>query len=179
MLKRWLRNIVSRRNRERGQSTVEFVVVIPFLFLIFFLIVDFGWLFKNWIVVTNAARETSRCASVDRCLIDGELVTPELFARQQIINGLGSNVLDSTQVTVRYVDDNDRPGIQRGDSVLVCINADNEFISPVIPFLSLVAGSSAISDSIGLKARNEMRLEQTPLSDPDPENESCNFDDGP
>jgi hypothetical protein len=77
------------------------------------------------------------------------------------------------------VDDNDRPGIQRGDSVLVCIDADNEFISPVIPFLSLVAGSTTISDSISLKARNEMRLEQTPLSDPEPGDESCDFDDGP
>ncbi|HEU0073611.1 MAG TPA: TadE family protein [Dehalococcoidia bacterium] len=153
-------------NRERGQSAAEFVVVVPFLFLIFFLIVDFGWLFKNWIVVTSAARETTRCAAVARCYVDDAETTPQEFACEQIRGGIGSNVLDNTLVTVEYFDLPDTPaGIEggQGDYVVVSIASQNEFISPVVPFLSVITGgASGLSDSIELNARNVMRLEQTP-----------------
>ena len=57
------------RKRERGQTTAEFVIVVPFLLLLFFLMVDFGWLFKNWLVVTNTGREVARRA-VSNCRLN-------------------------------------------------------------------------------------------------------------
>src|SRR5688572_13999686 len=80
------------RKRERGQSTAEFVMVVPFLLLLFFLMVDFGWIFKNYLVVTNTGREVARCAVVSKCSVDGTEVGPEELAKSRISAGLFSNV---------------------------------------------------------------------------------------
>src|SRR6187431_2429381 len=69
-----------KMKRERGQTTAEFVLVLPALLLFFFLMVDFGWMLKNWIVVTNTAREVARCAVVDNCSLNGTAVTPQQLA---------------------------------------------------------------------------------------------------
>jgi TadE-like protein len=174
MLNRRLRSIFSTLgDRERGQSAVEFVVVVPFLFLIFFLIVDFGWLFKNWIVVTSTASETARCAAVADAELCPDAAGARAFALQQIIDGVGTNVLNGSSIEVKYLDVNDDGEITRGDSVLVCIAAPNKFISPVVPFLSLVSGGSALSDPVVLHASNEMRLEQTPEGATPSADDSC------
>jgi hypothetical protein len=155
------------RSRERGQSTAEFVIILPFLLLFLFLIVDFGWLLKNYIVVTNTAREAARCGAVDRCIISGTTeVTPQQLALKRIEQGLGSNIFDSATFDVHYISLNGGP-IEKGDSLVVCIKANNEYISPVIPFLSMVTGVSGdtiIPDPLPLKARAEMRVEVAPAS---------------
>jgi Flp pilus assembly protein TadG len=50
----------SRRASERGNAMVEFAFVLPLLLLIFAGIVDFGFLFQRYQVITNAAREGAR-----------------------------------------------------------------------------------------------------------------------
>ncbi|MCH8921013.1 MAG: pilus assembly protein, partial [Chloroflexi bacterium] len=50
----------NRRNGEKGQSLVEFAMVIPIFLILVFAIVDFGMGFHAWITVTNAAREGAR-----------------------------------------------------------------------------------------------------------------------
>jgi Flp pilus assembly protein TadG len=45
---------------ERGAEIIELVMVTPILLLILGAIVDFGFLFRTWEVVTNAAREGAR-----------------------------------------------------------------------------------------------------------------------
>ena len=45
---------------QRGQTTVEFVLVVPLLLVLFFLIFEFGRVFGSWLLITNAAREGSR-----------------------------------------------------------------------------------------------------------------------
>jgi Flp pilus assembly protein TadG len=49
---------------ERGQSTVEFVFLLPVLLVLFFLIFEVGRLFGSWLLLTNAAREGARYAAV-------------------------------------------------------------------------------------------------------------------
>jgi TadE-like protein len=166
------------RSRERGQSTAEFVIILPFLLLFLFLIVDFGWLLKNYIVVTNTAREAARCGAVDRCAgvgdvdSDGTSNTPKDLALKRIEQGLGPNIFDGASFDIHYVDIGDASipadgQIKAGDSLVVCIKANNEYISPVIPFLSMVTGVSGdtiIPDPLPLKARAEMRVEVAPAS---------------
>jgi Flp pilus assembly protein TadG len=153
------------RSRERGQSTAEFVIILPFLLLFLFLIVDFGWLLKNYIVVTNTARETARCTTVRRCVVDGnEAASPIQLAQERIKQGLGSNIFDGATFDVEYVG-----GDEKGDSLMFCIKADNEYISPVIPFLSMVTGvpgDTIIPDPLPLKARAEMRVERPASAGP-------------
>jgi Flp pilus assembly protein TadG len=50
------------RRSERGAEVIEFALVLPLLLLIVFGIVDFGFLFQRYVVVTNAAMEGARVA---------------------------------------------------------------------------------------------------------------------
>jgi Flp pilus assembly protein TadG len=60
--------ILSRRDRPlgsaRGSEVVEFALVSPVVLLVLGGILDFGFLFNNYTVVTNAAREGARMAAI-------------------------------------------------------------------------------------------------------------------
>jgi len=51
---------------ERGQTMVEFALVVPVLVLILFAIVQFGVAFKDYVTLTDAARVGARKAAVSR-----------------------------------------------------------------------------------------------------------------
>ncbi len=53
----------SRRRRSRGQSLVEFAVVLPVFLLVLSGIMDFGFLLYSRMTVINAAREGARIAT--------------------------------------------------------------------------------------------------------------------
>src|SRR5690349_2880636 len=53
-----------RRRRERGQATVEFALVLPFLFLFMLGLVQLALLVRDQVLVVHAAREAAREASV-------------------------------------------------------------------------------------------------------------------
>jgi Flp pilus assembly protein TadG len=55
---RWLRRV----RAERGVELIEFALVFPLLLAVVLGIVDFGFLFRNYEVLTNAAREGARIA---------------------------------------------------------------------------------------------------------------------
>lgn len=54
-----------RKRRESGQAIVEFALVLPFFLLLVMGILDFGWLFYNYISVENSARNAARIACVE------------------------------------------------------------------------------------------------------------------
>ena len=79
----------SRRRPGRGQSLVEFALVLPVFLLILAAIVDFGMGLYTSITVTNAAREGARLGVVDSD-------TADIEARvRQVATGL-----DGTRLTV-------------------------------------------------------------------------------
>ena len=47
-------------NREKGASAVEFALVLPVLMLVLFGIIEFGFIFFNKAIITNASREGAR-----------------------------------------------------------------------------------------------------------------------
>ena len=66
-----------RRRRwaaERGAELIEFALVLPILLLVLAGILDMGFLFKDYQVVTNAAREGARMASLPGW-VQGDVVT--------------------------------------------------------------------------------------------------------
>ena len=54
--------VVNRLKSERGAELIEFVLVFPLLLLVMLGIVDFGFLFQRYEVLTNATREGARMA---------------------------------------------------------------------------------------------------------------------
>jgi Flp pilus assembly protein TadG len=61
---RWHRISIALRAHRRGQSLVEFALVLPIMLLILVIAADFGRLFFTYIQVTNAAREGAGYASL-------------------------------------------------------------------------------------------------------------------
>ncbi|MEW5783781.1 MAG: TadE/TadG family type IV pilus assembly protein [Bacillota bacterium] len=63
-----MRSILGRLKRlkceEKGQSLVEFALVLLPLLLLLLGIIEFGWLFNGQITVTSAAREAARAVAV-------------------------------------------------------------------------------------------------------------------
>jgi Flp pilus assembly protein TadG len=53
-----------RLHSERGAELLEFALVLPILLFVLAGVLDMGFLFKNYEVVTNAAREGARMASL-------------------------------------------------------------------------------------------------------------------
>jgi Flp pilus assembly protein TadG len=55
-----MRTFVRRLRDQRGAELIEMAIVTPILLMILAGIFDFGFLFRGWEVVTNAAREGAR-----------------------------------------------------------------------------------------------------------------------
>ena len=82
------------KKREKGQSAVEFALVLPILLLIVCGILDFGWLFYNQLSVENACREGARvgCVNAQDAHLD-QIVTDKVEAI--LPKNLKSVVVDS------------------------------------------------------------------------------------
>ena len=57
-------SITARLKSERGAELIEFALILPLLLLVVLGIIDFGFLFQRYEVLTNAAREGARLASL-------------------------------------------------------------------------------------------------------------------
>lgn len=66
-----------RRARERGAAAVEFAMVLPVLLLLLGGVIDFGSLYYNQIVLSNAARDGAR-------LVAANSAASPLFTQSQI-----------------------------------------------------------------------------------------------
>jgi len=105
-----------RREGERGSELIELALVLPILLFIVAGIVDFGFLFQRYEVVTNAAREGARVAvlpgygqadvnaRVQQYLTASGLnqtptVPPLVYGTQTLPSGL---IVNTVQVTVTY-----------------------------------------------------------------------------
>lgn len=62
-MKKWIQNSLFKKND--GVAAVEFAIVLPLLLLILFGIINFGVLLYDQAVITNAAREGARWASIN------------------------------------------------------------------------------------------------------------------
>lgn len=100
---------------ERGSQLIEFALVFPMLLLVMLGIIDFGFLFQRYEVLTNAAREGARVAvlpgysttdvqtRVSQYLVAGGLtttITPP--AVSAATSSIGGSCMTLTTVTVIY-----------------------------------------------------------------------------
>jgi hypothetical protein len=76
-------------NNQRGTSAVEFAIVLPLLVLFIFGIIEFGLVFYNKAMVTNASREAARAGIVYR---DAPVSAEEM---SEVVNNYCENMLVS------------------------------------------------------------------------------------
>ena len=81
--------------RERGAALVEFAFALPLLLVVLAGIVDFGFVFQRYEVVTNAAREGARLASLpgydDQASVDSRVRAYVMQGLNITAGNLGAN----------------------------------------------------------------------------------------
>src|ERR671938_839887 len=95
------RKPMKRLHDERGQTMVEFAIVLPVLCLLLFGAIQFGILFNNYVTLTDAVRAGARKAAVSRQITG---TTP----RQACIDQIRASAadLDQTKLQADCVPDN-------------------------------------------------------------------------
>ena len=122
----------------KGQSIVETALVLPIIILILMGIIDFGFLFNNYLIISNAAREGARSAAVGKA--DSDIVDDIMEM---------TDTLEEANLSVDITpDDTSRV---KGEGVKVTVEYDYEFLTPVI--------GSILPNPMHLTAETTMRIE--------------------
>jgi Flp pilus assembly protein TadG len=119
-------NIIRRLRREEGQAAVEFLLVLPFLFAFFLLLIDLGLLTYDYVAVSNGVREGARYGAVN-CASNAGCTANAIAER--VADRSGGILNDASEVTVGWIDlngDGNRAG--RGDTVVVRANHSYNFL---------------------------------------------------
>lgn len=130
---------------ERGQSMVEFALIVPLFLLLMFAIVDFGMGFYSWITVTNAAREGARIGAVGK---DSATITQHVKDTARSLKDINSNLTISVS---------NAQG-SSGGTVGVTVNYKYTLITPLSGLMHLVSGGS-MGPNINFSSTSQMRLE--------------------
>jgi Flp pilus assembly protein TadG len=148
---------------ERGAELVEFAVALPVLLVLVAGIVDFGFLFQRYEVITNAAREGARLASLAPNYTNAAVQTR---VRQYIQTGLNltnaqldAAVDPTTGVSVTNQTINTvTPNIS---TRLVVVNYQHTFVmlGPVMRLINANWGNG-----MTITSSSEMRLEAAPAA---------------
>lgn len=108
-----LRLLSKLRKNEKGQSLVEFALVLPILLLLVLGMLEYGWMLNAKISVTGAAREGARASSVVGKANSSQAYA-KAFAAANAYMGVGTLAPGDVMVTVS------------ADNVKVTINYDKE-----------------------------------------------------
>ncbi|MBS8266579.1 pilus assembly protein [Mesobacillus boroniphilus] len=103
---------------EKGQSLVEFALVLPLLVLLLFGIVDFARIFHVYLTMDHAGREAARAASIGK---DDTTIKSVAVGDGASINLTEGNVLITPEGTRTS-----------GTDVVITINYSINFLTPVI-----------------------------------------------
>jgi len=87
--------------QNRGQSLVEFALILPVLLLLVMGVFDFGRAIFAFNTVSNAAREGARTAIVDQSSVSGVPLAATRAADQAIALGLDPS--DTADIDVQYL----------------------------------------------------------------------------
>lgn len=104
---------------EQGQALLEFALVLPILLLLVFGIIEFGIIFFDNLVITQAAREGARVGVVGGS--DTEI-------RGIVEQSAGSLDLSRMQIVI----DPDQSGRSRGDSLKVEVYYNVPILTPIM-----------------------------------------------
>lgn len=133
-----------KRSGQRGQSLVEFALVMPLFVFILLAVIDFGLALHASVEVANAAREGAR---------KGAVRAPESEIIQRVYDTAGSLNADQLSVTVTNAQGN------AGESVVVEVHYTYELITPLASVANIISGGT-LPSSIEIVSTADMRLEE-------------------
>ena len=139
----------------RGQSLVEFSLILPILMILVFGILDFGLGLRSYISLSNAVREGARYASVGNPVgIESDcngMTNDTVYGRICVATG----GLDITELDP---DVSFPQGVAPGNSVVVSADYTYQFVTPIGDLIGFFSGG-AFPSSIDLSSSANMRLE--------------------
>jgi Flp pilus assembly protein TadG len=139
-------------NNQRGTSAVEFAIVLPLLVVFVFGIIEFGLLFYNKAMVTNASREAARMGIVYR---DPAVTVAEMqsvvdsYCAGRLVSFGGGPSPTSTVPSGQCA--------QHGDPLVVNVTYQYEFL--LIPDFLAAFFAGSMPGSIDVSAVTKMRCE--------------------
>jgi len=148
-----------RREDARGQSLVEFALVVPVFLLVLLAIVQFGFIFNAQVTITNAAREGARAATIyvydsnlaNKATNDSARSAAALAAAKQSLGILDASQFPTigTNFVVGYsiptgVQDSDA---RTGEQVTVTITYRQDLIIPLVANLLSGVTNNKLSQS--------------------------------
>jgi len=147
---------MDRIRGNRGQATVELVLILPLILVMVFAIVEFGLALNAQLTVHNAAAEGARYGALGSQPGDATCAANTARGRALATSG---GVLDCTEITVSY------PGgvgdASRGDEVAVRVSHEYSAVTPLGSLLTAL-GWVGFPDTVTLSACSSGRLEQAP-----------------
>ena len=139
----------------RGQSLVEFSLILPILMILVFGILDFGLGLRSYISLSNAVREGARYASVGNPVgIESDcngMTNDTVYGRICVATG-------GLDVTELDPDVSFPQGVAPGNSVVVSADYTYHFVTPIGDLIGFFSGGTFPS-SIDLSSSADMRLE--------------------
>lgn len=128
---------------QKGQSLVEFALVLPLLILLLGGVLELGRLFFAYVAVTDAAAEGATYASIRPNSSIQEITT----RAQEAAQGLGMVQLDPSMIQV------ERPSLAAGAPITVTITYPFTLVTPllsdVIPGRTITLRATAVGVIIG------------------------------
>ena len=138
----------AHRRRQRGQSLVEFSLVLPIFVILVMGIADFGLGLKTWITMTNSVREAARYGAIG--CASGDVTTSDV--QQRTIDAATGLDVDMSDVTVT----NCTVGAST-ESVVVTLQYEYKLITPLGGIMSFFGGG--IPSSLDMSSSADMRME--------------------
>jgi Flp pilus assembly protein TadG len=140
-------------NNQRGASAVEFVIILPLLVVFVFGIIEFGLLFYDKAIVTNASREAARA---------GIVFQPDPRVDIAQIENVGLNYCGNRLITFGSgpgptVTVPSGPCANSGDELAVTVTYQYEFL--MLPDVLANFFSGGMQGTIDLSAVTRMRCE--------------------
>ena len=146
------------RHGEHAQGLVEFALMMPFLFLLVFGIIDFGNGLKTYITVSSATREASRFASIgNQGSTSGSYVNCSSSTTNAVVlkacgtMGALNSAYSSVKVTCT-------PSCVSGSTAQVSAQYQYHYLTPIKNIVSFFSAGS-IPDYLTVSSQNTMRIE--------------------
>jgi Flp pilus assembly protein TadG len=144
------------RSRSEGNALVEFAMVLPLLLLVIAGIVDFGFTFQRYEVVTNAAREGARIAVLPGYTTADVQARVRTYIEEglnmstaQVNAAIGTPLLEAVSITPA--------GGMTFNAARVTVTFTHNYLL-LGPIVNLATGGS-FGTQVTLTARSTMRLE--------------------
>jgi Flp pilus assembly protein TadG len=131
---------------------VELGLMFPLLVLFLFAAIDFGWALRNYVTITNAAREGARYGV--NCYTDAAIITHTESHSSGLLTAADADdvqVLENPCSTDSYVG-------AEGLPVKVRANYEYDYVTPVGAILSMATGG-ILPNPLPLNATTTMRTD--------------------